>query len=214
MCARGWLFETYFNKLNRRFIHKNKMVKNDSSDFYALEKNLNNIIKSIELCLNAKLQISSLILLYSGIDIMAWLNRPVSEEFATRDDFIKWIDDYLLPNPNIKCEAIDLYAARCAIIHSYSFSSRLSAEGKAKEIYYAWGEANVKSLQNDIDSRSKKSVTAIHINDFLEAFKEGVEKFKLSIKSDKEKEKIVCDRANKYFFASMSSDIYRKLGLE
>jgi len=186
------------------------MAKNDSIDFDALEKNLNNIIKSIELCLNAKLQISSLVLLYSGIDIMAWLNRPVSEEFATKKDFIRWVDDYLLPNPNIKCEAIDLYAARCAIIHSYSFSSRLSEEGKAKEIYYAWGKANVKSLQNDIDS----SAIAIHINDFLEAFKEGVEKFKLSIKSDKEKEKIVCGRANKYFFTSMPSDIYRKLGLE
>jgi hypothetical protein len=188
------------------------MVKNDSIDFAALEKNLNNIIKSIELCLNAKLQISSLVLLYSGIDIMAWLNRPVSEEFATRDDFIKWVDDYLLPNPNIKCEAIDLYAARCAIIHSYSFSSRLSEEGKAKEICYAWGKANVKALQNDLDRRYEKP--AIHINDFLEAFKEGVEKFKLSIKSDKEKEKIVYGRANKYFFTSMPSDIYRKLGLE
>jgi len=190
------------------------MIKNDSSDFDVLEKNLNNIIKSIELCLNAKLQISSLILLYSGIDIIAWLNRPVSKEFANKEDFIRWVDDYLLPNSNIKYEAINLYAARCAIIHSYSFSSRLSEEGKAKEIYYAWGNANAKLLQNDIDGRSKKSAIAIHINDFLEAFKEGVEKFKLSIKSDKEKEKIVCGRANKYFFTSMPSDIYRKLGLE
>ncbi|MCG2790707.1 MAG: hypothetical protein L6305_03035 [Actinomycetia bacterium] len=190
------------------------MVKNDSSDFDALEKNLNFIIKSIELCLTAKLQIPSLILLYSGIDIIAWLNRPTSKEYSSRKNFIRWVDNYLLPNPNIKCKAIDLYAARCAIIHSYSFSSRLSEEGKAKEIYYAWGKANVKSLQNDIDSRSKKSAIAIHINDFLEAFKEGVEKFKLSIKSDKEKEKIVCGRANKYFFTSIPSDIYEKLRKE
>jgi len=190
------------------------MAKNDSIDFDALEKNLNNIIKSIELCLNAKLQISSLVLLYSGIDIMAWLNRPVSKEFATKEDFIRWVDDYLLPNPNIKCEAIDLYAARCAIIHSYSFSSKLSKRGEAKEICYAWGKANVEVLQNDLDRRYKKPAIAIHIDDFLEAFKEGVEKFKLSIKSDKEKEKIVCGRANKYFFTSMPSDIYRKLGLE
>jgi hypothetical protein len=147
------------------------MAKNDSLDFDALEKNLdniiNNIIKSIELCLNAKLQISSLILLYSGIDIMAWLNRPVSEEFAIRNDFIRWVDDYLLPNSNIKCEAIDLYAARCAIIHSYSFYSKLSKRGKAKEICYAWGKANVKVLQNDLDRRYKKPTKiAIHIEIF------------------------------------------------
>lgn len=191
------------------------MVKNDSIDFDSLEKNLNNIIKSIEICLNAKLQISSLVLLYSGIDIMAWLNRPVLKEFATKEDFIGWVDDYLLPNPNIKCEAIDLYAARCAIIHSYSFSSRLSEEGKAEEIYYAWGKENVKVLQNDLDRRYKKSTKiAIHIDDFLEAFKEGVEKFKLSIKSDKEKEKMVYNRSGKYFFVNLSSGIYRKLGLE
>ena len=176
------------------------MAKNNSSDFDALEKILDNIIKSIELCLNAKLQISSLILLYSGIDIIAWLNRPASKERVTRKDFIRWVDDYLSPNINIKYEAIDLYAARCAIVHSYSFSSRLSKKGEAKEIYYSWGKANIKSLQNDIDRRSKKSAVAIHINDLLKAFKEGIEKFKLSIKNDKEKEKIVCGRANKYFF--------------
>jgi len=190
------------------------MAKNSSSDFDALENNLDNIIKSIELCLNAKLQISSLVLLYSGIDIVAWLNRPVSKERATRKDFIRWADDYLLPNLNIKYRAIDLYAARCAIIHSYSFSSELSKKGEAKEICYSWGKANIKSLQNDIDSRSKKNAIAIHINDFLEAFKEGVEKFKLFIKSDKEKEKVVCGRANKYFFVNMPSDTYRKLGFE
>lgn len=190
------------------------MAKNNSSDFDALEKNLDNIIKSIELCLNAKLQISSLVLLYSGIDIVAWLNRPVSKERATRKDFIRWVDDYLLLNTNIKYEAIDLYAARCAIVHSYSSSSRLSKKGEAKEIYYSYGKANIKSLQNDIDRRSKKSAVAIHINDLLEAFKEGIEKFKLSIKNDKEKEKIVCGRANKYFFVNMPSDTYRKLGLE
>lgn len=190
------------------------MVKNNCSEFSALEKNLVDIIKSIELCLNAKLQLSSLILLYSGIDIVAWLNRPASKEQASRKDFIRWVDDYLLPNPNIKCRAIDLYAARCAIVHSYSFSSRLSKDGEAKEIYYSWGKANLKSLQNDIDRRLKKSAVAIHINDFLEAFKKGIEKFKLSVKNDKEKEKIVCGRANKYFFVNMSSDIYKKAGLE
>ena len=60
------------------------MAKKNSSDFDVVEKNLDNIIKSIELCLNAKLQISSLLLLYSAIDIVAWLNRPVSKERATR----------------------------------------------------------------------------------------------------------------------------------
>jgi len=190
------------------------MTKNNSSYFDALENNLDNVIKSIEICLNAKLLISSLVLLYSGIDIVAWLNRSVSKERGNKKDFIRWVDDYLLPNTNIKCRAIDLYAARCAIVHSYSSSSKLSKDGEAKEIYYSWGKANIKSLQNDIDKRSKKNVVAIHINDFLEAFKEGIEKFKLSIKKDKEIEKIVCDRANKYFFVNMPSDIYKKAGLE
>ena len=190
------------------------MAKNNISDLNALEKNLDNIIKSIEICLKEKLQISSLILLYSGIDIVSWLNRPTSKEKASREDFIRWVDDYLLPNPNIKCRAIDLYAARCAIVHSYSFFSMLSKDGKAKKIYYSWGKANIKSLQNDIDRRLKKDTVAIHINDFLEVFKEGIEKFKLSIKNDKEKEKVVHDRANKYFFVNMPSDIYKKTDLE
>ena len=176
------------------------MVRNDSLDFDFLEKNLNDIIKSIEICLNEKLQIPSLILLYSGIDIMGWLNHPVSMDHRSKDDFIRWVDDYLLPNKKIRCKAVDLYAARCGIIHSYSFASKLSIEGEAKEISYSWGPANVKSLQNDLDRRYKKPAVAIHINDFLDEFKEGIEKFKLSIKSDKEKGKIVYSRARKYFF--------------
>ena len=190
------------------------MTKNSSSDFNALEYNLDNVIKSIEICLKEKFHISSLILLYSGIDIVSWLNRPASKKQSSRKDFIAWVDGYLLPNPNIKCRAIDLYAARCAIVHSYSFSSRLSKYGEAKEIYYSWGKANIKSLHNDIDRRLKKSAAAIHINDFLEAFKKGIEKFMLSVKNDKEKGKIVCGRASKYFFVNMSSDIYKKAGLE
>lgn len=190
------------------------MARNDSLDFDFLEKNFNDIIKSIEICLNEKLQIPSLILLYSGIDIMGWLNHPVSMDHRSKEDFIRWVDDYLLPNKNIRCKAVDLYAARCGIIHSYSFFSKLSKEGEAKEIFYSWGPANVKSLQNDLDRRYKKPPVAIHINDFLDAFKEGIEKFKLSIKSDKEKGKIVYARARKYFFVSMPSDIYKKLGLE
>jgi len=137
------------------------MTKNNSSYFDALENNLDNVIKSIEICLNAKLLISSLVLLYSGIDIVAWLNRSVLKERGNKKDFIRWVDDYLLPNTNIKCRAIDLYAARCAIVHSYSSSSKLSKDGEAKEIYYSWGKANIKSLQNDIDKRSKKNVVAI-----------------------------------------------------
>lgn len=190
------------------------MVRNDSLDFVFLEKNLNDIIKSIEICLNEKLQIPSLILLYSGIGIMGWLNHPASRDHRSKEDFIRWVDDYLLPNKNVRCKAIDLYAARCATIHSYSFSSKLSKKGEAKEIYYSWERANVKSLQNNLNRRCKKPAIAIHINDLLEAFKEGVEKFKLFIKSDKEKGKIVYTRASKYFFVSMPSDIFKKLGLE
>ena len=34
---------------------------------------------------------------------------------------------------------LDLYAARCGVLHTYTMDSRLSTEGKAKRILYAWG---------------------------------------------------------------------------
>ena len=60
----------------------------------------------------------AMILVYSGIDAFAWLNRPGNIEDVRRTDFEQWVDTYLLPDSGLNCSSSDLYAARCGLVHS------------------------------------------------------------------------------------------------
>jgi hypothetical protein len=99
-----------------------------------LSKNIEIHMKAIKLCMENHLRIPALILIYAGIDIFSGLGRPAENEFSTREDFIDWCDRYMLHNGNLQCSAIDLYAARCSIIHSSSMHSKLSQNGRAKQL--------------------------------------------------------------------------------
>jgi hypothetical protein len=157
------------------------------------------ILEAIKICLKNGKDNPSLILLYSGIDIMAWLDLPQDRIETTRDDFISWVDKYLLPESGLECTAIDLYAARCGILHSYSFFSRLSKIKKAKKIYYSTGKANNEFLKNRIPDG--ENAVAVHIAELYVAFKIGTERFEADFKNNYNKEKIIKERINKYFFS-------------
>ena len=101
-----------------------------------LQYHIHELVSSIDICRKDRKLTPSLILLYSTIDIMAWLDRDENHKDVRRSDFIKWVETYLLPNYRFSCTALDLYAARCAIIHSYSSESSLSRNGEANMIFY------------------------------------------------------------------------------
>jgi hypothetical protein len=142
----------------------------------------------------------SLILLYSTIDIMAWLSREKDHEKNDRGDFKGWVNSYLLPNSELDCEAIDLYAARCSILHSYTYESMLSLKGEAKAIFYTWGNADTKYAQNLIN-RAELPITGtvIHIDDLIGALKMGIQLFDKKLSHSPKLSKLVSDRADKFF---------------
>lgn len=100
------------------------------------EENITELVEVVDMCFDNGFIIPGLVIIYVGIDIMAWLNRPESRENVIRDDFISWVDEFLLPNSNLACNAIDLYAARCGLVHTYSAESRLSRGKHVRKIYY------------------------------------------------------------------------------
>jgi len=81
-------------------------------DTTALEKHIDHLLTAIETCIANKFTLPALILMYSAIDTMAWLNRDEEHEDVTRSDFILWVETFLLPDSGLSCTAIDLYAAR------------------------------------------------------------------------------------------------------
>jgi len=163
-----------------------------------LEAQAQHLLSSIELCFKNQFIAPSLMLTYATIDIMAWLDRDESHQDVQRSDFIKWVETYLLPNSQLPCTAIDLYAARCSLIHSYSAESRLSREGNASEIFYAWGTADEQDLQKLINLEGSRDAKAVQVEKLLAALKQGVKQFITKVRHSQ----MVMDRAEK-FFANM-----------
>lgn len=87
----------------------------------------------VELCQEAgKAQnggaiIAALSMVFVGIDTMAWLSLPLGEDSVRRTHFCAWVDAYLkadLQQP-YQYVGIDVYAARCAMLHHYGSIAEL-----------------------------------------------------------------------------------------
>jgi len=82
-------------------------------------------------------------LLYGGIDAMAYYAMPATnpdgtpKEDVKSADFIDWVNKYLLPGSSMECTAEEVYAARCSWLHSHGFQARLNRMTSARMICYA-----------------------------------------------------------------------------
>ena len=164
----------------------------------SLYKNLYNLFQAIDLCLERKLQLPTLMLIYSGIDICGWLAEE-SDNVSIEKSFTKWVDGYMLPSTKLPCSSIDLYAARCGILHTLTPDSNLYKSGRAQRIAYAWGSANVDDLRRTIDSLQYPNLIAIHISSLYEAFRTGVGNFMDAMDNNPALMKTFLDKSSKTF---------------
>ena len=74
-----------------------------------------------------------LVLLYSSIDVLGLLNADENTTKATRATFMGWINEYM-DLSKLNLSAIDIYSARCSVLHTHSTESDLSKNGKVKDI--------------------------------------------------------------------------------
>ena len=156
-------------------------------------------IAAIQLCLEHGHRMPALILIFTGIDFMASLTRPETEPDVRRQDVLDWAEKYVLSNGNFSCSALDLYAARCALVHTYTPSSKLSRQKKAKEILYSWGKADGKGAQDLLDQVGMTNSVVVHIDDLIVAFRAGVEQFVRDMARYARKGALARQRANKIF---------------
>jgi len=167
-------------------------------DEYPLLKNMMLLTSGIEACMEKKAMIPALVLIYSAIDTTGWLDS--TETFSTRNDFIRWVDNYLLKARPLKCTAIDLYAARCGLLHTSTPDSLLSSTGKARLICYAWGEAEVKDMQRVIDLTNKSNeFVAVHANELYQAWLSGLVFWGEDLDKDSNRSARVFSKARKFF---------------
>jgi len=166
-----------------------------------LIENIGHIQRSIALLHNHGFNIPLLILAYSLIDILSWLDRSDDHDDVSRTDFLSWADLYIKPEDNFGCSSLDLYGARCSIVHSYSSESKLSRDRETNRIFYLWGNAKEEILAIAIKERElSDKVIIIRIETFIKTINHGINEF-IDNKGDNE---LVLQRASKFFMATKS----------
>lgn len=155
-------------------------------------------------------RIPPLILLYALIDTMGSLER--SPGAKNQDTFTLWVEAYLLPKGNLACSAIDLYAARCAILHTLSAESDLSRKSKAIPVYYSWSPSEPALLQ-EVLKREKRTAVIVPFPDLLNATKLGIGAYIDEVEDDPARTAVVLRNAESWLVDLKPDQLARYLEL-
>jgi hypothetical protein len=160
-------------------------------------QHLGELQEAIGDCLARRQHFATLILIYAAIDIVASIE---SKTGSNKPSFIRWADSYLIPAMPIDCTALELYAARCGILHTMTAESDLSRSGQARAIYYGWGDANSDDLNSAIaTSGNKDKVVVLNVEQLREAFLVAVVAWANEVRRDSARLKQVNAQSAKWF---------------
>ena len=156
-------------------------------------------LRAIECCVAFELPEASLTLLYSGIDTLGWLRASANTKDASRSSFISWCENYILPRLRTvdgkQLTALDLYAARCGVLHTSNPVSKHGREGEAHEVWYQFrGQAGLNLMAN-----APLPPMMLDIEQFAVAFREGGVAFIAELNQDQTLFKTAEERAGKFF---------------
>lgn len=120
----------------------------------------------------------TLIIMYSAIDSLGFLNAPASQQEANSVDFKNWLREFVLCNlSNDICTATvdDFWSARCGLLHCFSIHSSKTVSGKAKPISYFQGNSELmrKSAIFQTFTHSNQD-SFVFLDDLLANFLKGV----------------------------------------
>ena len=152
------------------------------------------ILKSIDLCLKEKMYIPALIITYSGIDTMSFLSMPEGQNEHHGEDFVKWVEKYMKFSDGSSYSGIDIWSARCGMIHYIGSDTKLTKNGKAHKISYAMG--NEKFVKRDFKD---KNTLLLGVEQLIKAFNKGVMDCITELLADDRKAKIAELRLNKLY---------------
>lgn len=130
---------------------------------------------------------SAVILILSGIDSMAYLGMPEGQEDVSRSDFVNWAERYIRFPCNQQLAGLDLYGARCAMLHSFSAVSALSRQGKCRVIGYM--DRSIPEIRDD--PKIAAHFVLVSIAALADAFFAGIDQFLVDVFKDRERAKLV-----------------------
>jgi hypothetical protein len=165
-------------------------------NFDNIAKNMAHMLSAARRCLDERQILPCLTLLYAGIDVMASLEATPGEKVNVY--FKRWVDTYLLPLTSWKCTAVDLYGARCAVVHTFTPDSDLSKRGAAKVIYYAHSGADVAKLE-EVNSDFSRNAECLEVGEMITYFSDAILKYMVEVGGDPVRKTAVEAKAGLWF---------------
>lgn len=152
-------------------------------------------VDSITILFKANRNVQALVVLYSAIDTLAWASLSTGD--VSRSDFCRWVNVYLKPESELGCSAEDLYGARCAILHSSTAESKMSRDGRVKELWYAESPKGVLRLEA-YAKQTGQDAKIVYLPGFFGAFSLAVTSFAEDLALDPDKYGICCERIKRW----------------
>jgi hypothetical protein len=150
------------------------------------------LLGSIATLLETHREKAALILLYAGIDIFGALDSDSGQ--ATRESFVTWADKYMTPATKLGCGALELFSARCGLLHALTPETRLTKDGKARRFSYVTHPVFLP--EENVPGGS----FIVHVGTLWLAFRDGTRQFVLDSESDPERlKRIERNLGNVYF---------------
>jgi hypothetical protein len=141
------------------------------------------LIEEIRRCERAGATIAAVGFAFVCIDTMAFLSLPSGKSTQTRKDFIAWTDKYLKGHQTqpYQYRGIDVYAARCALLHAFGSEADLHDKDKSI-IRFCYHDGGKHAYDPKLDSRLAIIGTASFLHDVVIA----VEDFMKDCLADRE----------------------------
>lgn len=98
---------------------------------------LADLIREIKKCEAAGAIMASVTMCYVCIDTLAYLSMPLDQKNTKKKNFIEWVDTYLKPYSDqpYKYRGIDVYAARCAVLHTYGAEAKIHRQDSSVRMF-------------------------------------------------------------------------------
>ena len=150
----------------------------------------------------------AVILTLSAIDAMAFLSMPLDTKEVHRKDYIAWINKYMKTDPSqsYQYNGVDIYGARCGIVHRYGVRSRLSESGQCKIFAY---HTNPDHIYNP---EKNNNMVIISIKRLTNDFYRAVGRFLEDILQDKDLKARADSRITSLFRLVSKENLKKKYG--
>ncbi len=128
------------------------------------------LIQEIKKCEAAGATLAAIAMAYVCIDTMAFLALPAGRESQGRGDFITWVDTYLkgVPEQPYQYRGIDVYGARCAILHAFTSEDDFHQQNPDTKIF-GYHNGGKHALNPHVSERLVIIGTASFLDDVVRA---------------------------------------------